>query len=245
MKLSKTTILNVLLFSFLYISLIIGFILDEDSAGGAIQDYDFHLGVRDFFLEDTIYGLKNYLETNAVHSPIFIIFLKYLLFLGEDFGRLIYVHLCLSIILIFFLCLKKIYKTDINFLFILSNFFLLSPYFRSSSIWPGDENLALIFFLFSIYFYNLFNLKSNFDKKIMFIFFNVFFLALASYLRPIYSLFTSMLSATELIGLFMGFRFFIMTLSLSLTILPFHLLGRKGLIGDIESFFEFKLKTGP
>ena len=107
MKLSKTTILNVLLFSFLYISLIIGFILDEDSAGGAIQDYDFHLGVRDFFLEDTIYGLKNYLETNAVHSQ-YLSSLKYLLFLGEDFGRLIYVHLCLSIILIFFMFKKNI-----------------------------------------------------------------------------------------------------------------------------------------
>ena len=190
MKLSKTTILNTLLFTFLYISLIIGFILGEDSAGGAIQDYNFHLGVRDFFLEDTIYGLKNYLETNAVHSPIFIIFLKYLLFLGEDFGRLIYVHLCLSIILIFFLCLKKIYKTNINFLLILSNFFLLSPYFRSSSIWPGDENLALIFFLCSIYFYNLFFYKKNFNEKILSIFFNVFFLALASYFRPVYSLFT-------------------------------------------------------
>ena len=80
MKLSKTTILNALLFTFLYVSLIAGFILNEDSAGGAIQDYNFHLGVRDFFLEDTIYGLKNYLETSAVHSPIFIIFLKYYYF---------------------------------------------------------------------------------------------------------------------------------------------------------------------
>ena len=66
----------------MYSSFIIGFILNEDSAGGAIADYSFHLGVREFFLNDTLYGLKNYLETGAVHSPIFIVLLKYLLFLS-------------------------------------------------------------------------------------------------------------------------------------------------------------------
>ncbi|WP_440931911.1 hypothetical protein [Candidatus Pelagibacter sp.] len=208
MNLTKTTIMNTILFVILYISLIVGFILDEDSAGGAIQDYNFHLGVRDFFLEDTIYGLKNYLQTEAVHSPIFIIFLKYLLFLGEDFGRLIYLHLCLSIVPIFFLCLKKKYKTNTYFLLTLSIFFLLSPYFRSSSIWPGDENLALIFFLCSIYFYNLFFQKKNFDEKILFIFLNTFFLALASYFRPVYSLF-SLFYFYQLILKEFNLRFFI------------------------------------
>ena len=32
---------------------------------------------------------------------------------------------------------------------------------------------------------------------------------------------------------------------LSLMTLPFHLLGLKGLIGDTESFLEFKLRIGP
>ena len=43
-------------------SFIVGFILNEDSAGGAFKDYSFHLGVREFFLNDTHYGLKNYLD---------------------------------------------------------------------------------------------------------------------------------------------------------------------------------------
>ena len=54
-----------------------------------------------------------------------------------------------------------------------------------------------------------------------------------------------MLSATELIGLLIGFKFLIVIFVLSLTTFPFHLLGIKGLIGDIESFFEFKLSIGP
>ena len=190
MKITKTAITNTFVFIVLYFSFIIGFILNEDSAGGAIQDYSFHLGVREFFLDDTIYGLKNYLETKAVHSPIFIIFLKYLLFLGEDLGRLVFLNLCISIIFLFFVCLKKIYKTKLSFLFLISNFFFLSPYFRSSAIWPGDENLALIFFVCSIYFYKTFFNQQNENDKFISIFFNIFFLALAAYFRPVYALFS-------------------------------------------------------
>jgi len=50
-----------------------------------------------------------------------------------------------------------------------------------------------------------------------------------------------MLSATALIGLFFGFKFFIIIFDRSLTIFPFHRLGLNGLIGQIEKFFEFKL----
>ena len=190
MKITKTAITNTFVFIVLYLSVIIGFILNEDSAGGAIQDYSFHLGVREFFLNDTLYGLKNYLETKAVHSPIFIIFLKYLLFLGEDLGRLVFLNFCVLIVFLFFICLKKIYNVNTTLLFLVSNFFLLSPYFRSSAIWPGDENLALIFFICSIYFYNSFFKKKDDSGKLISIFFNVFFLALAAYFRPVYALFS-------------------------------------------------------
>ena len=56
---------------------------------------------------------------------------------------------------------------------------------------------------------------------------------------------TSILSATALIGLLVGFKFFIIIFDLSLTIFPFHLLGLNGLIGEIDNLFEFKLKIGP
>ena len=46
-------------------------------------------------------------------------------------------------------------------------------------------------------------------------------------------------------GLFDGFKLLITILVLSLTIFPFHLLGLKALIGEIESFFECRLKIGP
>ena len=49
----------------------------------------------------------------------------------------------------------------------------------------------------------------------------------------------------QVLLLFFGFIFLIIILELSPTTLPFHLLGLKALIGEIESFFEFKLKIGP
>ena len=53
------------------------------------------------------------------------------------------------------------------------------------------------------------------------------------------------MSATALIGLFLEFKFLIIIFDLSLILLALHLLGLKGLIGLIESFFESKLKIGP
>ena len=54
-----------------------------------------------------------------------------------------------------------------------------------------------------------------------------------------------MLSATAQIGLLFGFKFLIIIWDLSPTIFPFHRLGLNGLIGEIDSFFEFKLNMGP
>ena len=56
---------------------------------------------------------------------------------------------------------------------------------------------------------------------------------------------TSRLSATALTGLFAGFKLVIVILDLLLTILPFHLRGLNGLIGEIDNFLEFKLNIGP
>ena len=61
----------------------------------------------------------------------------------------------------------------------------------------------------------------------------------------VFAFLNSKLSATALTGLFLEFKFLIFTTDLSLIILPFHLLGLKALIGEMESFFECKLKIGP
>ena len=47
------------------------------------------------------------------------------------------------------------------------------------------------------------------------------------------------------IGLLTKLRFLIVISELSLTTFPFQRLGLNGLIGEIDSFFEFKLNIGP
>jgi hypothetical protein len=193
MNIGKKPSTYILIFLSFYISLIIGFMLGEDSAGGAITDYNVHLNVREFFLKDTLYGLINYLEVTAIgggHSPVFIIFLKYLLMSNETLGRLIFLNLCVLIPLLFCFTLKK--KIEVKFLpiFFLSNLFFLSPYFRSTAIWPGDENLAILFFIISIYFYVSFSKTAEQNLRIRSMILNIVFLALASYFRPIYALFS-------------------------------------------------------
>ncbi len=191
-----------------YSSLILGFLLNEDSAGGALYDYNFHLGVREFFLQDTFNALKNFADVKSYHSPIFYIFLKYLLLPGDTFGRLIFLHISILIPIVFFLCLKKKLSYNHLTIFYLSCFFFISPYFRSIAIWPGDENLALLFFLVSIYFYFSFIKSTNDRDKIIFIIFNVIFLAIASYFRPNYCFF-SLFFFYEFVLKKFNFKFFL------------------------------------
>ncbi len=179
-----------ILFISFYFTIILGFILNEDTAGGAYNDFIYHLNIRDFFLESNLKGLKNYLDTESIHSPIFIIFLKYLLNQGEFVGRFIFLNICAISPIIFYKALKNKIKINIFYIFYLSNFFFLSPYFRSTSIWPGDENIAILFFLVSIYFYILFIKTNLIQDQTRYIIYNIFFLALSAYFRPIYAIFS-------------------------------------------------------
>jgi len=178
-----------LIFIIFLLSLIIGLHFDENLSGGAINDYNIHKRtIEDLFSKGLIYGLLNYDNFYNTHSPLFIIFLNSLISKNELFGRLIYILISSSIVIIFYKTLVLKYKSNTLLLFILSIFFLLSPYFRSCSIWPGDETVALIFFCFSIYFCLKFILS---EKNLsLFVILNIISLAIASYLRPIYCIFS-------------------------------------------------------
>ena len=71
---------------------------------------------------------------------------------SETFSRLINLHVSLLIPYFFYLCLKIKYKFKKENLYIfVPCIMFFSPYFRSSSIWLGNENLSLIFLLISLY----------------------------------------------------------------------------------------------
>ena len=178
-----------LIYIFFISTLFLGFYLGEDTAGGAIYDYNIHLKTIDrVYSNGLFFGLLNYDNFENSHSPIFILILNYFTFNNELIGRLIYLLISSLIVLVFYQVLILKYKNNFLGLFILSNFFLLSPYFRSYSIWPGDETISLIFFCLSIYFYFRF-IKSKKNSE-LFLLSNVLSLAIACYLRPIYCIFS-------------------------------------------------------
>ena len=92
------------IFLALYISLILGFILDENSTGGAYIDYkNQQLAVKSFAnnFTDTLLNYENF---STRHSPILIILLSFLekLNLSDYIIRAIHLHLCLILPLIFY-----------------------------------------------------------------------------------------------------------------------------------------------
>ena len=206
---------QVFIYIFFLFTLTFGLYLNEDLAGGATFDYQYHIKVVEILFDESIvYGLLNY-EGVGTHSPLFIIFLKYLTQNSEIIGRFFYLLLSSSIVVIFYKILELKFETKSTLLFLLSNFFFLSPYFRSYSIWPGDETLALILFCFSVYFFLKFSKK---DSSKLNIIYNVIFIALASYIRPIYCLFSIFYFYVFFIEKKCDFKFFIYYLLLNIVL---------------------------
>lgn len=191
MKINNNYIPFVLIYLFFCATLFIGFYFSENSSGGAIFDFNIHLRTVNYFNDGIYEGLLNYDKYKNSHSPIFIIFLKYLISYNLNLGISLYIIICSTVPLIFYFAFKEKFKSQkLLIVFYLSQFFILSPYFRSSAIWPSDENVSILFLLISIFYYIKFCNSAQKNNKYKYIFLNIIFLALASYFRPIYSLFS-------------------------------------------------------
>ena len=178
-----------LLFTFLYLSLIIGFIFGEDSTGGAFIDYQGQKRVSLDFAANFKGTFFNYNNYATRHSPVLIIFLSFFekLMLSDEIIRIIHLHIILFLPIGFFLCLNRKFKiVNKYYLWLLTGLIFLSPTFRSLSIWPDSRVLGLTVFIYSIYFY----LKFNDDKKLINCFLNIFLCALSSYISPNFSVFS-------------------------------------------------------
>ena len=175
----------------LYFSLLIGFYFNEDFSLGYINDYYGGKEYVSFFEKDFVKTLLNFDKFTTSHSPIYYIFVLFLekISFNETVLRLINLHTSLLIPIFFYLCLKikyKFQKKDLRTLIPCIIFF--SPYFRSSSIWIGSENISLLFLIISFYFFLKY--ESNKEKNFSNIFLNILFLACAAYFRPIYAVFS-------------------------------------------------------
>ena len=168
----------------LYVSLLVGFFLNENSTGGAYVDYSLHKKIAQSFAEDFYKTLFIFDKSGTRHSPIFIIFLSFFekIKLDDLFIRLINLHICLFIPIIFYSILKyKFDKVNKNYLFLTSGIILLSPTYRTLSIWPDSRLYGLLIFLISTYYFIKFlNNKSKIIDAIK----CSFWIAISSYFSP-------------------------------------------------------------
>jgi hypothetical protein len=172
----------------LYFSLLIGFFFNENSTGGAYLDYLNQKKISQDFAEDFYKTFFSFDKYSTRHSPILIIFLSFFekINLNDIFIRLINLHICLLLPILFWLVLKeKFKKIDSYKLLLIAGLVFLSPIFRSLSVWPDSRIYGLIIFLISIYYF----LKFEDDKKINNAIKCTFWCAISAYFSPNFALF--------------------------------------------------------
>jgi hypothetical protein len=168
-------------------SLVISSILGENSSGGSKLD---NVSTRQFidnFLISFDNGIKYFINSGQVHSPIFYILVSFIeKILGFNFLKYSYLFISSLIPAIFYISLKKKFiRIDENIFFLLSLIIFFSPYFRSSAVWVTTDNFAIIFFILSVSKYLDFEEK-NTNKNILLC---IFYISIAAYIRQYYIIF--------------------------------------------------------
>ena len=189
MKFKILTLNNVSFFLFFYLTLVIGFFFGENLNYGSYGDWigGNREAIKDFSNNFT-YTFLNFDSYGHRHSPVYLIFLSLFLDLGLDLNqiRLVHLHLCISLIIIFYQCLRLLFTNiNNNYLFLLSLIIFLSPTFRSLAIWPDSRLPGLIFFVLTIYFFLKFRKTNNFKYT----WYTCISLVVSSYISPNFSVF--------------------------------------------------------
>ena len=180
------------IYIFFVLSLLLGLFLEENSSGGGKFDFNYLFPFIDKISLDFKKGLTAFLlDTGSlIHSPVFsIIIAPFYKLLGNVFLlKISYLLLCSSIPYLFYLILKnKYYLNDKKFLFLLSLIIFLSPYFRSSAIWLLGDNLSILFFGLSIFYFNKTTTNEN---ELKYYYLTFLFLILCCYIRYYYCIFS-------------------------------------------------------
>ena len=173
---------------FFYLTLIIGFTYGENLNYGTYSDWIINREPIKDFSNNFAYTFLNFDSYGHRHSPVYLIFLSLFLDLGFDLNqiRLVHLHLCISLIIIFYQCLKLLFTNiNNNYLFLLSLIIFLSPTFRSLAIWPDSRLPGLIFFVLTIYFF----LKFRKTNNLKYTWYTCASLVVSSYISPNFSIF--------------------------------------------------------
>ena len=177
-----------LIFLFYFLSLLISLFFKENSSGGSQIDFEITRQFVENFKLGFLKGLDHFINSRQLQSPLhYILFAYSENILNFWVTKVIYVIISSSLPISVYIILKKKFKfVDRNYLFIIASIIFISPYFRSSSSWVTNDNIALIFFSFAISKYYSAENNKNIFKNYCTCF---FYLAIASYFRQYYSIF--------------------------------------------------------
>ena len=159
----------VVLFSILYISLLIGFYFNENATGGAIGDYNVKRVLITNFSEKFLETLLNFDQFQDRHTPIMTMYFSIFerLNINETLIRFLHLHIALIVVFAFYRSLKlKYYRVDNKLLYFFSLVLLLSPTIRSTAIWPDARTYGLLFFILSTFFFIKFQIQGKFKYAI-------------------------------------------------------------------------------
>lgn len=174
----------------LYISLLIGFIFNENSTGGAYIDYINQKKISQDFAENFYKTFFSFDKYSTRHSPVLIIFLSFFekINLNDISIRIINLHICLFLPIVFYLTLKKKFnKINHNYLLLTSGIIFLSPTYRTLSIWPDSRLYGLIIFVISVYYFHKF---LNNKKEIYAPIYCTIWSAISAYFSPNFAFFS-------------------------------------------------------
>ena len=182
-----SSISKTIIYILFILSLFVGLIFQENSAGGAIHDINHLLPYIDKFQEGFKTGMEYYLNNINIHSPFFFILISYLnnLFNNIFYTEILYILISSVLPILFYRILKIKFDYNKNLLFLVSCLIFISPYFRSSAIWLLGDNLALIFFSISIIYY----LKFSNDRNNQNFYLCITAIIICCYIRYYYALF--------------------------------------------------------
>tara|TARA_B100001063_G_scaffold235837_1_gene254892 strand:- start:1445 stop:2674 length:1230 start_codon:yes stop_codon:yes gene_type:complete len=172
-----------------FLSLFLSYYLGENSSGGAYLDFLSTKIFTDIFDNGIFNGFEWFLSFGQIHLPFFYLLKSILkIFFSQYEIHILYIFVSSMVPLVFYKILKKKYiNSDKYYLFLLSMIIFLSPYFRSSTIWVTNDNLALLFFLISLYYFLCFQTKNK--NHLFYSILSFSFLILASYIRQNYAFF--------------------------------------------------------
>ena len=185
-----------LILFFCYFSILIGFYFNEDSLGGAQNDFNYHYKIslefaKNFLVTFNDFGTRENTSMGTRNSPLFWIIISQLIkIFSYDVLRIINSLVSVFICLFFLKCLKVRFQKIDNFilLFIACSIFL-SPTVRSLSIWPYSLIWGLLFFTISIYYFLNFLEETREIDKFRQSFFTIFFVVVGAYIYPAFGIF--------------------------------------------------------